>query len=328
MGVMTPCSSLWRRKATIVTVTVSTLTALLLTLVLVLASEHQLVQVAMAGFQNLMLASTWREATAATMEAAALKYRPFLRTSELGGADRGVVEQGLHVVIILAIVLTLLIQLWCRRARAQKAEPAESSDCAEAPSPASCTSYTAPSSNTDSLHSPSSTRMLLDVSGEESHISQPVTKAATEHKDTPPDALTLVNRFMEMSKVPPDAAADASKLVLKSVQLLQSCGFGVDEIAAVMGHTSIYFIDISERCAAMGNSEVGNIVTLLMYMAHSYVLDENCPLRVWHQHLFVGYCDLPTLNKALMCLMKMRKFILRVDQQEAWSRYESLSAGC
>ena len=74
----------------------------------------------------------------------------------------------------------------------------------------------------------------------------------------------------------------------------------------------------------MDPSEVGNVLTTLMFIAHCYVQDETCPLHVWHQHLFRKYCPLRTLNAAVVRLIEIRCYVLRLDSRGLSTRYTAL----
>merc|ERR1719277_2448248 len=95
--------------------------------------------------------------------------------------------------------------------------------------------------------------------------------------------------------------------------MLRSCGYHMHDVCVVLAHASVYFNDVSKKCDKMSPGESGYIVVLLIYLAHSYVQDENCQLQTWHKYLFKRYCSLLILDKALMSMMKLRGYILRVD---------------
>ena len=64
------------------------------------------------------------------------------------------------------------------------------------------------------------------------------------------------------------------------------------------------------------------MMIILCFTAHSYVLDECCPLKIWHQYLFRKYCDLKTLNDAVIRLLMLLDFKLRVPDRDI--RYKFL----
>jgi hypothetical protein len=74
----------------------------------------------------------------------------------------------------------------------------------------------------------------------------------------------------------------------------------------------------------MSGDEAANAVVAQMFIAHSYFEDETCPLWVWHDHIFQNYCSLKTLNEAILKLLAIRAYSLRVDRKEMMKRYEYL----
>ncbi len=62
----------------------------------------------------------------------------------------------------------------------------------------------------------------------------------------------------------------------------------------------------------MGKLEKANVITILCFLAHCYVQDECCPLRVWHNCLFKKYCNLKTLNSAVVRVLMLMNWKLRV----------------
>jgi len=106
------------------------------------------------------------------------------------------------------------------------------------------------------------------------------------------------------------------------VEMLAACSYSPAEIVVVLGHAAQYCRDFSSAGGFNGmvTGEKFYVVNLFIFLAHSYVLDETCPLVVWHKNIFKNYCDLATLNQALMVLMKRRDFILRVDDSQLLER--------
>lgn len=115
------------------------------------------------------------------------------------------------------------------------------------------------------------------------------------------------------------------RLVHRAIDLLFRCGYSVEDTCSVLAHASVYFMDAFEFCGArMEAREVGNILTVLMFLAHSYVLDETCPLRLWHSNLFRGYCTVKTLNAATLKLLEVRGWVLRVEPEALEPRHARL----
>merc|ERR1719253_1725401 len=115
---------------------------------------------------------------------------------------------------------------------------------------------------------------------------------------------------------------DSTKLLLRALKLLRLCDYSLEDLCSILAHASAYFIDAFGLCGSvMDQSEVGNVLATLMFVAHCYVQDETCPLHVWHQHLFRKYCPLRTLNAAIVRLLEIRRYVLRLDSQDLSTRY-------
>lgn len=162
-----------------------------------------------------------------------------------------------------------------------------------------------------------------------------VRKYAFTHQD-----LGVLARFLELTfdrlRPPPRAGAlsmgerpepplVAMKLVLRAMKLLHLCDYGHEDVCVLLAHTSLYFKKTFSLCGAhMDRHEVANALVLLLFVAHSYLLDETCPLNVWHQHLFAKYCSMRTLNAAVFRLLDIRGFRLKLDRKDVDKRFAFL----
>lgn len=134
----------------------------------------------------------------------------------------------------------------------------------------------------------------------------------------------LLDAFLSLAELP-DIDGESVKLLLRAFKLLRLCDYSVEDLCSILAHASAYFIDAFGLCGSvMDASEVGNVLATLMFIAHCYVQDETCPLHVWHQHLFRKYCPLRTLNAAIIRLLEIRRYVLRLDSQDLSTRYVSL----
>lgn len=138
------------------------------------------------------------------------------------------------------------------------------------------------------------------------------------------DHIFLLDCFLQLTQLT-DVMGDSVKLLLRAIRLLHLCDYSVEDIASILAHASAYFLDAYAVCGRhMDASEVGNVLTLLMFIAHCYIQDETCPLHVWHRHLFRKYCPLKTLNAAVIRLLEIRHYTLGLDPQESSNRYTLL----
>jgi hypothetical protein len=117
----------------------------------------------------------------------------------------------------------------------------------------------------------------------------------------------------------------ADSLVEKAILLLLSCGCAVSDVCLVLAHANCYFTELVKKTSTMAPGEADHIAALLIFMAHAYVLDEHCTLRIWHKYLFSEYCSLQTLNKALIKMMVLRGYVLRVDDNHLRHRQVALA---
>jgi len=127
----------------------------------------------------------------------------------------------------------------------------------------------------------------------------------------------------------------AVQLVLQAVRLLHLCKYPNSDIELIVAHASVYLQSLLDQQTTRESSvgtppeaqapkmelmEIAHIFVLMVYLAHSFVEDETCPIKIWHQRLFLKYCDFATLNKALMQLMQRLAFALRVSEEELEKR--------
>mmetsp|Transcript_19933 Transcript_19933/g.37531 ORF Transcript_19933/g.37531 Transcript_19933/m.37531 type:complete len:268 (-) Transcript_19933:128-931(-) len=135
------------------------------------------------------------------------------------------------------------------------------------------------------------------------------------------DDIYLLSAFLELAQLP-DIDTDSVKLLLRALKLLRLCDYSTEDLCSILSHASAYFLDAYSLCGShMDPSEVGNVLVTLMFVAHCYVQDETCPLHVWHQHLFRKYCPLRTLNAAIIRLLEIRRYVLRLESQDLSHRY-------
>lgn len=149
-----------------------------------------------------------------------------------------------------------------------------------------------------------------------------VTAAAAKYAHYDED-LMLVTRFTFFIGEQSPGAADKVrheqlyKTVLQGLRLMHLCDYDYSDVVVVMAHASVYFRSTFEAIGhKMSQHEAAHVCVLLIYLAHSFVLDETCPLRCWQKHIFRKYCTLKVLDAALFRLFKMRGYALRITEEE------------
>lgn len=114
------------------------------------------------------------------------------------------------------------------------------------------------------------------------------------------------------------AARNAVKVILRCLRLLHLCGYSTESIEVIAAYAAVYLEDCIAELGddIAGNMEIQELASILcvwMFLAHSYVEDTACRLKIWHKLVFFDYCPLATLNTVALRLMEMRGFVLRVD---------------
>merc|ERR550514_1462392 len=120
---------------------------------------------------------------------------------------------------------------------------------------------------------------------------------------------------MEILKLKPDK--EVVKLVLRSMRLMRRCDYNCEDICCIMAHAAVYFGQVFNLCGEeMDANERGNVAVTLLFIAHSFTMDEVCPLKEWHKHLFKKYCTVKVLNAAVFRLLRICQFKLRADERQ------------
>lgn len=135
----------------------------------------------------------------------------------------------------------------------------------------------------------------------------------------------LLVRFLALAQVS-DVNDSTVKLLLRALKQLWCMELSAEEVCSVLAHASSYFPSVSSLCGGrMSRTEVGNVLVVLVYLAHTWVLDQTCRLSAWHRQLFSTYCSLETLEKSVFHMLKLRGYTLRVDDEDLHRRYEALA---
>lgn len=134
----------------------------------------------------------------------------------------------------------------------------------------------------------------------------------------------LISSFLELTPLT-CLMPQVAKLLFRVMRFLRLCDYHVEDMCVILAHASAYFLDFyGKRGSQLEDDEIGNVLGSLIYIAHCYVQDETCPLSLWHQHLFRRYCDLKTLNAAVIQLMKLRHYQLRLSDEDLTTRMSKL----
>lgn len=113
---------------------------------------------------------------------------------------------------------------------------------------------------------------------------------------------------------------------LGCITLLNMCGYEIHDTCVVMAYASAYFARIlaNPLGSQMEPEEMGNLLTVCMFVAHCYVLDNNCPLHVWRSMVLKKRCSMRALNQAVVHVLRVRNFRLRVSDDNLNRRLSRL----
>eukprot|EP00927_Polykrikos_kofoidii_P042181 TRINITY_DN36035_c0_g1_i1.p1 TRINITY_DN36035_c0_g1~~TRINITY_DN36035_c0_g1_i1.p1 ORF type:complete len:474 (-),score=68.70 TRINITY_DN36035_c0_g1_i1:170-1591(-) len=125
------------------------------------------------------------------------------------------------------------------------------------------------------------------------------------------EKLTTVT--MEMLGFKPDPG-DMFDRVQQSIEFMGRCGWETEDICCVLAHAPSYFSRaFSRRGRHMDGIEVANVFCLALFVSHSYVLDSTARLSTWQKHLFKDYCTVKELDVAILRILQLCKYELRVE---------------
>jgi len=128
----------------------------------------------------------------------------------------------------------------------------------------------------------------------------------------------------------PQTDGELARHLLRCLEMLRRCRFPAEDIRCIIAMASVFFNDAHQRKGVyMDSAELKHVLVLALFVAHCYTQDEMCPLSTWHKWLFRAYCSLAELNSALMRMLQLRDFRLRLPDDELLQRCELLrQASC
>jgi hypothetical protein len=114
-------------------------------------------------------------------------------------------------------------------------------------------------------------------------------------------------------------------MLYRGTKLLHRCGYHTQDIVTMASYAVVYAVDVlAKHLGTMDWKEAANMFGLQLYLAHAYLMDEHCPLKEWHKHIFSQYCSMPVLATATMQLMRSRGFKLALPAKGVQHIYREL----
>jgi hypothetical protein len=114
-------------------------------------------------------------------------------------------------------------------------------------------------------------------------------------------------------------------MLYRGTKLLHRCGYHTQDIVTMASYAVVYAVDVlAKHLGTMDWKEAANMFGLQLYLAHAYLMDEHCPLKEWHKHIFSQYCSMSVLATATMQLMRSRGFKMALPSQGLQHIYREL----
>lgn len=129
--------------------------------------------------------------------------------------------------------------------------------------------------------------------------------------------------FFRIDEASPEELEPCLKLILLALKLLKRCGYPKEDVVLIAAHATAYLEKVFATLQQgkpgrpkMELVELAQVFCLLLYLAHVHVEDEHCQLEHWHKWLSRNYCDLSTLNSAVLSILETLQFTLRVEDTD------------
>ena len=143
-------------------------------------------------------------------------------------------------------------------------------------------------------------------------------KAASGKRDS-----ILVGKFLDLVNL---GQVDSTwKLVHRLIRMLRTCKYATEDIVSVFAlaveHHKFFIASLDKEISP---TERAFILMAQLYISHCLVLDEYCIISNWHKYLFSTYCDLRSLNNAVVRILKRMDWNLRVDSDMVDKHFQAL----
>ena len=116
-----------------------------------------------------------------------------------------------------------------------------------------------------------------------------------------------------------------SMLVMCVVRTLSQCGpLGVEDMEQTLAVALANLEKVSRLLDKMNTKERTMVAVVQLFLAHSFLSDEVMPLKTWHSMFFEDYCDLVTLEDAVVKLWRHNDYKIMVDDETRERMVEAL----
>lgn len=148
-----------------------------------------------------------------------------------------------------------------------------------------------------------------------SPVSEPAC-CLSNSKELPAATFNLVVCFFQSCNLP-CTDVDTMTSISNTFDLMQRCGYVLEDICTVFAYASAYFRSLYPIDGDVPHSaDLGRTLVLLVYIAHTFVLDQTCPLSYWRSIALCDTWSMKLLDSAVMQILAKRHYILRLEHDD------------
>lgn len=152
-------------------------------------------------------------------------------------------------------------------------------------------------------------------------------RSARSHKPRVLSDVQLGAKFCDEIHLSADSGP-CRQMVLNMLNMLHRCGYEHGTIVMVLAVALVHLDHVFPRMdKRIDDTEAVSIAVMQCFHAHSYLIDEPCPLRYWHANIYANYCDVQVLNIVAYKLLKLLKYNLSVTDAELEAKLAILGYG-
>lgn len=145
--------------------------------------------------------------------------------------------------------------------------------------------------------------------------------------DDPMLRARFVGAFLNLARLP--VSEEVTRRFLAALVLFRRLKYADTDILSVAAHASAYSACIQQRSSgAAVDQELGPLLVVCLYAAHGYVMDLHCPARLWFIDVLDKRCSMKAFNRAIMHLMRLRGYRLRLTDRSLSERFNNLKTAC
>lgn len=131
---------------------------------------------------------------------------------------------------------------------------------------------------------------------------------------TAPGDVHLVMRFCREVNLNP--IGQEAVVIISVIKFLHLARYAYEDILYILATAAASMKKVVPLLEGIDSRQLAYICILQCYLAHCWLEDEACPLKLWHSHLLRSYCSFPEVEVATFRLFKIQNFKVAVTDEE------------